>query len=135
MLKQWSLLLTAAAVLASCAPYPPEPPRHLGPLPLPDTITPEYKTPEEIARDQEAAARRAAERKREQEAREREAISKPATPPKPDKPKYPKATAIPGKAGHVFNPYTNDPVDVRGIPSGSLVTDPNDAESRKFRVP
>lgn len=135
MLKQWSLLLTAAAVLASCSPYPPDQPRHIMPPPMPDVITPQIKTPAEIARDQEAAARRAADRKREQAARELEAANKPVTPPKPDKPTYPKATSIPGKAGHVFNPYTNDPVDVRGIPSGSLVTDPNDSESRKFRVP
>lgn len=102
---------------------------------MPDVITPQIKSPAEIARDQEAASRRAAERKREQAAREREAANKPTTPEKPDKPKYPTATAIPGKAGHVFNPYTNDPVDVRGIPSGSKVTDPNDSESRVFRVP
>ena len=43
---------------------------------------------------------------------------------------------IPGKEGFVFNPYTNNPVDVRGIPSGTLVRDPQDPnKDHKFRVP
>lgn len=49
---------------------------------------------------------------------------------------HPYATKIPGKEGFVFNPFTNNPVDVRGIPSGTLVRDPQDPdESHKFRVP
>lgn len=53
-----------------------------------------------------------------------------------DNPKTPVAIAIPGKPGFVFNPYTNHPVDVRGIPSKTLVRDPQDPDkSHKFRVP
>lgn len=49
---------------------------------------------------------------------------------------YPYATSVPGKQGFVFNPYTKNQVDVRGIPSGTLVRDPNDADAgHKFRVP
>jgi len=53
------------------------------------------------------------------------------------KPKYPTAKAISGKKGFVFNPYTYEQVDVRGIPSGSTVIDPNDPnkEKHKFKVP
>mgnify|MGYP001827734096 CR=1 FL=1 len=52
------------------------------------------------------------------------------------KPNYPYALPIPGKDGFVFNPYTNNPVDVRGIPSGTLVRDPQDPNAdHKFRVP
>ena len=55
---------------------------------------------------------------------------------RPQKPNYPYALAIPGKDGFVFNPYTNNPVDVRGIPSGTLVRDPQDPNAdHKFRVP
>lgn len=49
---------------------------------------------------------------------------------------FPYASKIPGKTGFVFNPYNNNMVDVRGLPSGSLVRDPNDSNSEhKFRVP
>lgn len=43
---------------------------------------------------------------------------------------------IPGKPGFIFNPWTNNPTDVRGIPAGTLVRDPQDPDkSHKFRVP
>lgn len=49
---------------------------------------------------------------------------------------YPYATNVPGKQGFVFNPYTKNQVDVRGIPQGTLVRDPNDNDkTHKFRVP
>jgi hypothetical protein len=48
---------------------------------------------------------------------------------------YPEATPVPGKPGLVFNPYTNQIIDVRGIPPGSLVKDPTVAEGKVFRVP
>lgn len=49
---------------------------------------------------------------------------------------YPYATKVPNRAGFVFNPYTKNQVDVRGIPAGTLVLDPNDSDSsHKFRVP
>ena len=74
----------------------------------------------------------------------REKANEPAPPKrevKPDtgtpKPGYPRAIPIPGKDGYVFNPYTNNPVDVRAIPSGTLVKDPQDPDGDKhfFRVP
>lgn len=43
---------------------------------------------------------------------------------------------LPGKEGYIFNPFTNNPVDVRGIPSGTLVRDPADPDKEHiFRVP
>ena len=52
------------------------------------------------------------------------------------KSKYPTATAVPGKPGFVFNPYTHNIVDVKGIGSGRLCRDPEDPNpSHKFRVP
>ena len=59
----------------------------------------------------------------------------PASEP-PPRQDYRVAVPIPGKEGFVFNPFTNDPVDVRAIPSGTLVRDPNDPDpDHKFRVP
>ena len=50
--------------------------------------------------------------------------------------KYRTARAIVTKPGYVFNPWTNKAVDVRGIPSGTLIRDPNDGDpDHKFRVP
>lgn len=54
--------------------------------------------------------------------------------PRPD---YPFANKVPGKDGFVFSPYNNKVVDVRDIPSGTLVQDPTYPASEKkyFRVP
>lgn len=50
---------------------------------------------------------------------------------------YPFASKIPGKEGFVFSPYNKKVVDVRGIPSGTLVADPlfPASEKKYFRVP
>jgi hypothetical protein len=57
----------------------------------------------------------------------------PMPPPPPD---YKAAVPVPGKPGYVFNPFTNNSVDVRGIPPGTLVRDPQDPDSdHKFRIP
>lgn len=62
--------------------------------------------------------------------------------PAPDKPVAPPrdyafANPVPGKEGFVFSPYNNKLVDVRDIPSGTLVQDPTYPASEKkyFRVP
>lgn len=50
--------------------------------------------------------------------------------------KYRTARPIVTKPGFVFNPWTNKAVDVRGIPGGTLIRDPNDGNpDHKFRVP
>lgn len=50
---------------------------------------------------------------------------------------YPYANKVPGKEGFVFSPYNNKVVDVRDIPSGTLVMDPTypPSEKKYFRVP
>lgn len=47
------------------------------------------------------------------------------------------ARPVPGKEGFVFSPYNNKVIDVRDIPSGTLVQDPTYPASEKkyFRVP
>jgi hypothetical protein len=59
---------------------------------------------------------------------------KPAAEPKRD---FAFANKVPGKDGFVFSPYNNKVVDVRDIPSGTLVQDPTypAAEKKYFRVP
>ena len=50
--------------------------------------------------------------------------------------RYRVAVPIPGKPGFGFNPHTNNSVDLRGLPSGTLVRDPQDPdECHKFRAP
>ena len=60
--------------------------------------------------------------------------SKPADPPRNEPTSYPFARPVPNNPGFVFNPYTQAKVDVRGLPSGTLVTDPRN-ETQKFYVP
>ncbi len=46
------------------------------------------------------------------------------------------AAPIPDKPGFVYNPFTQNQVDVRGIPSGTKVRDPHDPNpAHVFRVP
>ncbi len=87
-------------------------------------------------------------KKQEQEEIKKTEITKPDTnsetiePVKKDtEPKkssdYQFANKVPGKEGFVFSPYNNKVVDVRDIPSGTLVQDPTypPAEKKYFRVP
>lgn len=67
-------------------------------------------------------------------------VTKVVPKPKPKKVVVPKvvkfASSVPGKPGFVFNPYTHNQVDVRGIPSGTKVRDPHDANpAHVFKVP
>ena len=123
-------------LLSSCVyPYPPNPRFPLAaqspdPVDLNETISSEEQQRIREAREE---ARRDAEARynRETGADPRDPDSSP--PPKRD---YRTAVTIPGKEGFVFNPFTNDPVDVRAIPPGTLVRDPNDPDpEHKFRVP
>jgi len=57
-----------------------------------------------------------------------------------DKPKVPKnikfGAPVPNKPGFLFNPYTHNQVDARGVPSGTKIRDPNDPDpTHVFRVP
>ena len=66
--------------------------------------------------------------------------SGPTTPKPPTEEKrtdYAFASKVPGKEGFVFSPYNNKIVDVRDIPSGTLVQDPTYTGAGKgyFRVP
>ena len=64
-----------------------------------------------------------------------DSTDKPIDKPAPKN--HPTAAAVPGKPGFVFSPFNNKVVDVKGIPSGTLVADPQypASEKKHFRVP
>ncbi len=158
-LKNLAGLLLSGALLVSCTPaYPPG---HNPNMPAGNLVLgPNQPYEKTIAQLEIELAERKAEEKRRIEARER-SIEEAAqdlvaqdTPPVINpattsdqtpsvetntnrKKTYQTARKIPGKSGYVFNPWTMEPVDVRGIPSGSLVQDPNDPNKsiHRFRVP
>ena len=61
----------------------------------------------------------------------------PSPPVEEKRAEYKFANKVPGKDGFVFSPYNNKVVDVRDIPSGTLVQDPTYTGAGKgyFRVP
>jgi len=129
------LPLGAVALVGACAPYPPYPgdERHQAQGEQPKT--PEQSVADEKQRQLEESRERM---RREEIRRKREQQNdNPTTSNKPKpKPKYPTAASVPGKPGFVFNPYTHNIVDVKGIGSGKLVKDPEDSDpNHKFRVP
>jgi len=135
-------------VLASCYPYQ-ETPRHKKPNQGPHkTAAEEAKLKEEeLKKQQEEALKNAQQTAGNQTTT---ATTDPATqnptqqppqqhtpPPVEPKRDYAFANKVPGKEGFVFSPYNNKVVDVRDIPSGTLVQDPTYPASEKkyFRVP
>ncbi len=135
-------LLASAAVLVptACTPYPEDPP----PVPGPDVAANDARKTE-------------AELKAEKEKMEQEGDTlaggtgssgddRPMITEKPDDPDPPAvdpkpstqvARPVPGKPGFVFSPFNNKIIDVKDIPSGTLVADPTYPASEKkyFRVP
>lgn len=141
-------VLVGGALFVSCVPYP-EPgkgdPRKNGADPNAKVLTPEEleaKKKEELKKKEEAEKLK---REKELAGGDLNGGDKPDggqngdTAPKPDvkKKDWPFANPVPGKEGFVFSPYNNKMVDVRDIPSGTLVQDPTypAAEQKRFRVP
>jgi hypothetical protein len=133
------LPLAGCFAFVSCYPIPDKP-RNEGPPKTDETVTSadQQKIQEQRGRMKEKAE------KEKQEATVDVPTEKPPggtiTPPaKPDTgPRdYAFANPVPGKEGFVFSPYNNKLVDVRDIPSGTLVQDPTYPASEKkyFRVP
>ena len=128
-------------LLASCYPYPENPQRKKA------NQATQRKTAEEEAKlkEQETLKKQEEELKKTQEttgATTQPGTTDPTTPPPPPpveqkRADYPFANKVPGKEGFVFSPYNNKVVDVRDIPSGTLVQDPTYPASDKkyFRVP
>ena len=130
--KSILLALGVAALVGACAPYPPAKPMTRPPLPTGEqTITSEQQRQVEENRQRlEQESRRQADGGQWNNGSNGNNSSLPA------KPNYPTAAAVPGKPGFVFNPYTHNIVDVKGIASGRLCRDPEDLDpTHKFRVP
>lgn len=134
--KKFFFPLAAFAVLGACAPYPPLFPydnQQAEAKPTPE----EQQTILDVKKKEEAAKLAAAKKKAADKiAAEKPTYTPPQAPAAPVKKYYPTAAKVPGKEGFVFNPYTQSLVNVKGIASGKLVRDPEDADTtHKFRVP
>ena len=126
-------------LVTSCyPPYPPSP--YDRPVPT-DRVDPAQRTAtvgDDAQRQLEEARRRLEQQEAMGNAGGGQAGTNvdPTPTPNPTPGTYQYADPVPGKAGYVFNPYTKNQVDVRGIPSGTLVRDPHDPNpAHKFRVP
>ncbi|GAA5480893.1 hypothetical protein Hsar01_00097 [Haloferula sargassicola] len=142
-------VLCAASLAPSCVPYIEEEP----PVPAQDVA---QNRPAQTEKEKEQARRERQERReREQREADREDAGNdrqsqadnqdqripdrtPDPEPEPEsKPRTPVAKGVPGKPGFVFSPFNNKIIDVKGIPSGTMVMDPTYPASDKkyFRVP
>lgn len=135
---------------SSCYPYQEGPPRRRGPNNQQQQQQPPPLTPAEQQKQKEQRERAKAEQelKRKQQEDDRTTSGGNTTdpgpttggttpPPSPPKRDIPVATKAPGREGYVLSPFNSRLIDVRGIPSGTLVADPTFPESDKkhFRVP
>lgn len=132
-------ILTLAGCFAFVSCYPiPDKPRTEGSPKKDETVTSEDQQKIQDQRDRMKEEKEQAEQTAD--IPKEKPISGTTTPP--DKPvsgprDYAFANPVPGKEGFVFSPYNNKLVDVRDIPSGTLVQDPTYPASEKkyFRVP
>jgi len=124
----------ATLTLFSCYPYPEPPPHHQRPG-RETTVT---DAEQQKIKDQRDRMRDAQERDRD--AMTDGTTTDPGTTPRPAEKKptnVPTAQPVPGKDGFVFSPFNNKVIDVRDMPSGTLVADPTypASEKKHFRVP
>lgn len=132
----------AGTLIASCTPYPEN---YRQPNPPGQTPKKEKPTVSDVEQQKIKAEREKARREAERKAAEEQAglqNNGAATTPgdttmPPDKPQYEYATPVPGRPGFVLSPYNGKMIDVKGIPSGTLVADPAYPKSEKkyFLVP
>jgi hypothetical protein len=130
--------LSLVAVLlapTSCTPYPDVPP----PAPGPDVaMNPNSQDPAaNAAMGESANAIQEMTPTSQDGPRINETVRDPAASETVREPSTPVAKVVPGKPGFVFSPFNKKIIDVKGIPSGTLVQDPTFPASEKkyFRVP
>jgi len=133
----------ACMILVSCYPYNETQNRRKTGKPPQKSITSPEQQKIQGERDKLKAKQ---ELKTKEELAETPPSTANDTETKPELPKpqgeekrtdYAFANKVPGKEGFVFSPYNNKIVDVRDIPSGTLVQDPTYTGAGKgyFRVP
>lgn len=140
-----SIIATLGCVLlASCYPYDESKQQKPNQNPKQKTVTTAEQQKIQEQRDQLKAKDEA--KKKEEELKNQVVENTGTTTPTNNTPKppiedkrtdYAVANKVPGKEGYVFSPYNNKLVDVRDIPSGTLVQDPTYTGAGKgyFRVP
>ena len=139
MKEKWLLIPLASLVFVSCEKkeesLPPAAPAAERIKPAPTKIEP---VPDSVP------APAAVERSTADKAPESSAPPTPVTPavaPPPvapvAKPAIPTAKKVEGQPGFVFSPFSDNMIDVRDMPAGTLVQDPGypASEKRYFRVP
>lgn len=138
------LPLLGSFAFVSCFPIPGDKPTRPKKQDAQATITSEEQ--QQIEAQREMIKQRELEKEKQKEAEKLQlpdggGTSGQTTPPTggstPPTSDYPFANPVPGKTGFVFSPYNNKMVDVRDIPSGTLVRDPTypEADKKFFRVP
>ena len=133
-------LLVGCVASASCYRIPDRP-RNTDPNLDPNQTTLASQDQQRIEAQREQMKQREAARNQLKET-EQQVQAQPETTTF-EKPKesvsndYQFANPVPGKEGFVFSPYNKKVIDVRGLPSGTLVQDPTYPASEKkyFRVP
>jgi len=140
MNTRFSYLLIPAGItlLASCYPLPDAPPSSAAAPQSEQSLSSEEQLKIQEQRDRMREEAERLEKQQQQAGRSTERLETPPPTPEPTRRSdYPFATPVPGKEGFVFSPYNNKVVDVRDIPSGTLVQDPTypPADKKYFRVP
>lgn len=135
-----SLPLLGCLAFVSCFPVPDGPRDARGPRPDPDPNATVTSAEQQKIDEQRERMKERDREKQQQLADKPKEKEKETTTEKPAEKKtgdYAFANPVPGKEGFVFSPYNNKLVDVRDIPSGTLVMDPTYPASEKkyFRVP
>jgi hypothetical protein len=144
MKSKFFLILPALGCFGfvSCYPLPDKPPT-MGTQKKDETVSSKDqqkiqeqrdRMKEKAEKEKEKATADISDKPAEKREKDKPANNKPADKPRGD---YSFANPVPGKEGFVFSPYNNKLVDVRDIPSGTLVQDPTYPASQKkyFRVP
>jgi hypothetical protein len=130
-------------LLASCYPWDENPQKRRGSKPPEKTVTTAEQQKIKEQRDkmkaQDALAKKDEVKPESPEntGGQTSQLPEQPKPSAPEKRDFAFANKVPGKEGFVFSPYNNKVVDVRDIPSGTLVQDPTypAAEKKYFRVP
>lgn len=130
-------------LLASCYPYDESRGKKPDPKKPDQTVSSAEQQKLQAQRDEMKKKEEAAKKEENKEAPAETTAgtsqsTETAKPPVEEKrTDYAFANKVPGKEGFVFSPYNNKVVDVRDIPSGTLVQDPTYTGAGKgyFRVP
>jgi len=137
----FALPVIGCLALASCYQIPDGSRGPRSPRPAPENQNITSQDQQKIQEQRDRMKEREDKKKEEiTQGNNNPAADREATSPKPTEPKtrdYAFANPVPGKEGFVFSPYNQKLVDVRDIPSGTLVQDPTYPASEKkyFRVP